>query len=432
MLRPSGERADLRFGRLLLVWAPLALTFLLVTGGTPIANASINRLPGRDHALDLAAFALFLQWTIVLHSPLFVTREIAIKLSVNRAGSRRALRFGVGCAAVIAAVEIVLGATPLGARLLGAFADDPTVIAGAHEAFLYIWPVPFCIAVRAVYQAHQIRVDDTLFVAAGTLVRLAFTAVLGLRIAPHLGIPGALLGALCVTGGIAVETVFAVVRARARAVPPLHSAAPPPSPFRFGLPLMFANALGVASALFFLRIAGDVAEEMQAASLAGFQEVKSLHWLLSSGAFALQSLTTAKVIHDRDRGPMLRFALLVGGGLTLLLCAVAFTPLRRWVLVDLMNEAPDGDVFRLAVPALMVAAAMPLVSAFRFTLRGTLIARGHTRAITLSTVTTLLLLTAIVLLDAFPSAENGALNAYACWIGTSLVELAVLTLAARA
>ena len=45
-LQTDVPRPDLRPGRLIAVWVPLALTFLLVTGSTPVVNAAINRLPG--------------------------------------------------------------------------------------------------------------------------------------------------------------------------------------------------------------------------------------------------------------------------------------------------------------------------------------------------------------------------------------------------
>jgi len=419
-------RADLRLPRLAAVWAPLGATFLLVTGATPVVNASINRLPGRDHAADLASFAVLVACTIVLHSPLFITREIAIKMSVDRAGARRALGFCLSAAGVVAALEIVLGATPLGLWLLRAFTGREEVAAAAHRAFLVVWPAPLLIAVRGVYQAHQIRVDDTLFVGLGTLVRLGFTAVLGLMLAPHLGLGGPMLGALCLTLGIGTETVFSVVRARARARPPASSGAPPVNPLRFALPLMLANMLGVSASLLFLRIAALVPADAQTASLAGYQEVRSLHWLFAAGALALQSLTTAKVREPQDVAPMLRFGLCVGGGLTALFALVAATPLRDWVLVTLMNERPGGQVLALAAPALLVAVGMPLLNAMRFGLRGVLISRGHTRAITLSNLLTLALLAAAITFRLLPSPRNGALNAYLLWIGTLLVEIAIL------
>jgi len=419
-------RADLKLRPLLAVWAPLAATFLLLTGATPIVNASINRLPGRIHEADLAAFAVFLACIIVIHSPLFVSREIAIKLSVDRAGSRRALRFLLGAAAILSLFEIVLGLTPLGAALLGAFSDRPEVVEGAHHAFLVIWPAPLLIVVRGVYQAHQIRVDDTLFVGLGAFVRLLFVAVLGLALAPYLGLSGPMLGALCVTAGIATEEVIAMITARVRARPPEHSDIARLGVWRFALPLMFANMLGVAAVLFYVRIVGLVPADAQKSSLAGYQEVKSLQWLLTSGAMSLQSLTTAKVRKPSDARAMVRFAFLVGGGLSLIFAIGAFTPISRWVLVKLMNERAGGDVLRFARPALMVAAAMPLLQGVRFTLRGVLISRGQTATITVANLITLLLLATTIAFALLPYERNGTLNAYLVWVGLLLLEIGIL------
>jgi Na+-driven multidrug efflux pump len=421
----------LRLGRLFAVWAPLAVTYVLVTGGTPIVNASINRLPGRDHSKDLASFAVFLSCIIVLHSPLLVTREIAIKMSADLAGSRRALRFCLVAGAVVALLEALLGATPLGLSLLGAFTDRADLAGRAHRAFLVVWPVPILVAVRGVFQAHQIRADDTLWVGLGTLLRLILTAVLGLLLAPYLDISGPMLGALCLTFGLVTESVFAVGRAQ-RARPPEHSDVPPLSALRFGLPLMFANLLGVATQLFYLRIAGAVPAEAQEASLAGFQEVKSLHMLIGAGALALQPLTTAKAETDAHVRPLARFAFACGLLLSAIFAVVAFVPpLRDWVLVDLLAEKAGGDVVAFAVPALAVASLLPWFGALRFFLRGVLIARGHTRAITISNVVVLGLLAAAILFGLTPFERNGALNAYCIWLLSLVVEIAILARAIR-
>lgn len=425
--------ADLRLGRLFALWWPLALTYVLVTGGTPIINGSINRLPIEDHTRDLAAFAVFLQCIILIHSPLLVTREIAIRMSVDRAGSRRALLFCLAAGALVSAFEVVLGATALGPMLLGAFTTNADLAQRAHRAFLAVSPVPLLVAVRGVYQAHQIRADDTLFVGLGTLLRLVLTAVLGLLVAPHLDISGPMLGALCLTVGLVAESVFATGRARARARPPERSDIPPPGLFRFALPLMFANLLGVATQFFYVRIAGAVPADLQEASLAGFHEVKSIHLLVGAGALALQPLVTAKAHADTDVPPLRRFALASGMILSVLCALPAFVaPLRDWVLVDLLREKPLGDVARLATPALAVAAALPLLGAMRFFLRGVLIARGHTRAITLSNILILGLLAAVVPLGLLPFPGNGALSAYCVWGVALLLEIAILARAIRA
>lgn len=373
---------------------------------------------------------MFLSIAIVLHSPLFVAREIAIRLSRHVGGARRALRFMLGTAAVIAATEALFGFTPLGRLVAGAFASDPVVVEGAHHAFRIIWPTPFVIAIRGVSQAHQIRSDDTLYVGLGTVVRLGVTAVIGFGVAPHLGISGPVLGGLCVAFGIMVEAVVTVLRTRHvdLAEPDLDGDGP--SALAFAIPLMFANSLGLLAALFFLRVAGEVPAAAQEDSLAAYQEVKSVHWLLASGAFALQSLTTAKVRREEDQGPMMRFALVVGGGLTVVLAALAFTPLRDWLLVDVMGEKAGGDVVRYAGPAFMLAAPMPLLTAIRFSLRGILISRGRSRPITLCNMVTLLIIATALAFDWRVSERNGALNAYVLWVSALVVELALLGRAA--
>jgi len=426
------QRPELRLGRLFAVWWPLALTYLLVTGGTPIINASINRLPGRDHTADLASFAIFLRCIIILHSPLFVTREIAIRMSVDRAGSRRALLFCVGAGVIVAAVEVLLGATPLGAMLIGLFTDSHDLAVRAHRAFLVVCPAPLFIAVRGVYQAHQIRADDTLFVGLGTLVRLGLTALLGLLIAPYLGVSGPMLGAFCLVIGLFAESVFATGRARARAQPPETSDIAAPSALRFALPLMFANLLGVSTQFFYLRTAGAVPQELQEASLAAFQEVMSLHFLLGAGAVALQPLTTAKAQGDADVRPLFRFALASSALLATMCGLLAFVPpLRRWVLVDLLQEKPGGAVVALATPTLAVAAFLPVLAGSRFFLRGILISRGHTRAITLSNVLILGLLALVVGFGLLPFPRNGALSAYTVWGLALVVEILILARAVR-
>ncbi|MFQ5844630.1 MAG: hypothetical protein ACE5JG_06525 [Planctomycetota bacterium] len=425
-------RPDLRLGRLLPVWAPLALTFLLVAGSTPVINASVNRLPGPARLDELAAFAILLRLVILVHSPLFVTREIAIKLSVDRAGSRRALRMCVLAGLAVALLELWLALTPWGRDLFLHLTDRPELAARAHRALVAVVPVPVLIAVRGVFQAQQIRVDDTLFVGLGTLVRLGFVAVLGLIAAPRIGIEGALLGGLCLSLGMAVETAFAVWRGRTRARPPERAVPDGPrlSFLGFALPLMVANLLSVGPHVLYLKLAGRVPAAQAKTSLGAFQEIVALQWLFTAGTLSLQSLVTAKVRARRDAAPMLRFGLGVGAGLSGLLAVICFTPLRDWFLIDVSGQA-DPAVREAVGQAMLICAWLPLVMALRFTLRGLLIARGRSLPISIAMVGSLLLLSAALVLELPPATRNGAWNAYVWWNAALVLEVSILALAAR-
>jgi Na+-driven multidrug efflux pump len=191
---------------------------------------------------------------------------------------------------------------------------------------------------------------------------------------------------------------------------------------------MLANFLGVASSLFYLKMAGDVPSADQAASLATFQEARALQWLVVSGAIALQSLTTAKVRTPDDARAMLRFALIVSGSLTVLFVAcVVVTPVRRFILVELLGEEIGNPVLEFAPPVLLLAAFMPLLQGMRFSLRGVLIARGLTKTITATTILTLLLLATALAFSWSFSKRNGSLTAYVWWIVAVLLEIVLLS-----
>lgn len=422
-------RPDLSIRRLLPIWAPLALTFLLISGSTPVVNASINRLPTATRLEDLAAFGVLLRLVIFLHSPLFVVREIVIKLTVDRAGWRRAFVFCVATGIVMAGIELVLALTPLGRAVLDKLTNEPELAARAHRALLAVSPVPVLIAVRGFYQAQQIRVDDTLFVGLGTLARLIFVAVFGLHIAPALGIEGTVMGGLALSLGLAVETLWAVLRARTLARPPERA----PAGTRrlglagFALPLMFANMLSVTPQLLYLKIAGRVQDPD--VSLAALQEAVSLQWLFTSSTLALSALATAKVHRPGDGKAMLRFGLVVGMALSVLLVLVVFTPLRSWFLTSVLGQR-NADVREAVRVALMLGAWMPLLMAVRFTLRGVLIARGLSKPISVAMVSSLLLLSLSLVFELPPHTANGAFNAYVWWNAALLLELGILARAA--
>lgn len=421
-----GSGGGLRLRRLLALWWPLALTFFLLSGATPVINASINRLPIGHPEADLAAFAVVLSFALFFHSPVLVTREIAIKLSVDAAGQSAALRFCAGAGLIVGGLELLCGLTPAGPLVLRAFTESEPAIAGAHGAIALLSPMPVLIGIRGVFQAQQIRADDTLLVAFGTMIRLVATALFGLALAPHLRISGPQMGALCMTFGVALETAASLWNARKNPRPPATAAGGKPPVLRFALPLMFANFLGVASSVIFLRMAGAVPEASKTASIAAYHQVRSLQWLFVAGAMAIQPLTTAKAETPEQARAMLSFSTGLGVALSVLFGLCAFTPAREFVLVNLMGEKAEGAVVAFATPAMAVASAMPFLNSVRFGLRGVLIARGLTGTISTANLISLGALGGVLALGWYASPGNGAVNAYLWWTVTVLLEIGML------
>ncbi|MFB3067183.1 MAG: hypothetical protein ACE10D_11800 [Planctomycetota bacterium] len=164
-------------------------------------------------------------------------------------------------------------------------------------------------------------------------------------------------------------------------------------------------------------------------SLAALQEAVSLQWLFTSSTLALSALATAKVHRPGDGKAMLRFGLVVGMALSVLLVLVVFTPLRSWFLTSVLGQR-NADVREAVRVALMLGAWMPLLMAVRFTLRGVLIARGLSKPISVAMVSSLLLLSLSLVFELPPHTANGAFNAYVWWNAALLLELGILARAA--
>ena len=78
-------------GRFLHLYFPLALTFLLMSGSSPIVNKGIGHLP--DETIGFAALANAFGICIFLYSPVFCVRDVAQKFIRGRTSYRRTLIF---------------------------------------------------------------------------------------------------------------------------------------------------------------------------------------------------------------------------------------------------------------------------------------------------------------------------------------------------
>ena len=162
------------------LWVPLAFTFLLMSGSSPIVSAGINRLPGSKEALKegLAVFCDAFRAVIFLHAPCFVVRDIAIRSIRDRRTYLRTLGFVLAVAAVCSTIELILALTPLGDLFLRNVVGTPeALIPAAKRAILVFSALPFLIGVRGIHQGIHIHGETTVWVGIGTALRMTGLAL---------------------------------------------------------------------------------------------------------------------------------------------------------------------------------------------------------------------------------------------------------------
>jgi hypothetical protein len=428
--RPPGPDAPFTLRRLFGLWLPLAFTFLLMSGSSPIVTRGIATLPGAK--AGLAAFCDAFRVAIFLHAPTFVVRDIAIRSVRDRRSYHRVLRFTVAVSAVCTVLELVVALTPAGDWLLGEVVrTPPELVAMTKRAILPFAALPLLLSLRGVHQGVHIRGETTRWVGIGTALRLGGIAVFALVLAPHLGIEAAVMGSLCFVVALIVEVI--VNTTSAHRVSPILATRDTGEDdgtmgalARFALPLMIANLGGVLFQPLVSRVAGAAGDPET--SKAALQVLISWVWFFSSTIFAMQALAIAHATRER-LGTLVRFGVLVAAGFSAVFTTVALLPPARDFVLRTIFNVHLADVRTFVSQALPLAIGFPILVLLRALLRGLIVRSGRTGWVMLTTAAGLL---ALFVLDRFGlvgGEENGTIPAVQAWLAALIAEAAISAVA---
>jgi hypothetical protein len=421
---PPPDR-EFTVGRLFRLWLPLAFTFLLMSGSSPIVTAGINWMGG-DSTASLAAFCDAFRISIFLHAPTFVVRDIAIRSIRDRRSYKRNLVFVLGVAVLCSALEFLVALTSVGDWLLGEIVlTPPNLVALTKQALLPFAALPVLLALRGIHQGVHIRGETASWVGFGTALRLLAIAAFSFLVGPRLGLDGAVMGSSAFLIGLVVESSVNLVSAlRKSPVLRVRRADGPEEGYgdlaRFAVPLMIANVTGVLFQPIVSRIAGGGGDP--ATSKASLQVLISWVWFFSSSLFAMQAMTIAHGAGRRRLIVLLRFGLLVAA----IFCGVFLTvalvpPVRDFVLGSVFGVG-DPLLHRFVTDVLPIAIVFPVLVLARALLRGMIVRSGRTGWVFATTAAGLVTLLALDRSGLLATIPNGSLPAVQAWILALVVE----------
>jgi hypothetical protein len=170
--------------------------------------------------------------------------------------------------------------------------------------------------------------------------------------------------------------------------------------------------------------AGIAAALMARASLAAWPVIWGFTILVSGPAWSLQQLTTAMAKDQESYRKVRAFALSLSSLFTLMLVAVAFTPLYGVVMGGVYNLSTElQDVARLGTQLMCL---YPLLMGCQSLLRGVLIRGGCTGAVRAAMTANVLVSATTIFLAVRLFPLNGVVVAAIAVLGGSLAELAWL------
>lgn len=398
---------------LLRFWFPLAATWLMMALEGPYVTAIVARLP--DAAFNLAAYGIAFSIAWIVESPIMMVLTASNALVRCRATLRALRRFTYALNAILTIVLFVIALPSVFAVLAGLMNLPPGIARLAQAATAAVLPWPAAIGYRRFYQGLLVRAGLTRRVAYGTVVRLATMSACAAALAWRGQLPGAVTGAVALSGGVLAEAAASRwmardVVARLEATPPAPDR-PPLTAAAIGAfyaPLALTSVLSLVTLPVITLFASHARRPIE--SLAVIPVVNAFVFLFRSGGFAHQEVVVARGGRDAARDADLRrMTALLGGLASGGLGLVAFTPLARLWFESVSGLPPDLASFAiLPVRVFLLLPALEYLLAWQ---RGRLILDRRTRLVTAGTAVEALGIGAALLLGVAGLDLVGALAA---------------------
>jgi len=188
-------------------YAPLALTMLLMWGGRAALVAILAR--AEDHALALAAWAASWGFVILVANLTRMVQQLVIKYA-DQVPAGRLFALGGWAGGLCSVLLLALGYTPVGQSFLQLLiGSDPALGAAAQQVVRYGLAVPLLVACQNVLQGFCIANHRNRWINGAGLVGVVVTLI-GAQWGVLQGWPGATVGAVSVTLGLAAEVAILV------------------------------------------------------------------------------------------------------------------------------------------------------------------------------------------------------------------------------
>lgn len=379
------QRAILKF------WMPLAATWAMMAAEGPFLAAVIARLA--DPMIGLASYGVAIAFALMVESPVIMLMSAATALIEDATGYRRLRAFANFLNAFATGLLLLILIPAVHTTLFSGLLNLPeSVVRQTYGALWCFLPWPAAIGIRRFLQGVMIRAGRTRLVAYGTVIRLAAMASGAILYGLVLELPGAWVGAAALSTGVVVEAIAARFMARESIRELLH--APPaeedgqgrPLGYReilsFYYPLALTSFLGLAVGPLVTFFMGRAVAPVE--SLAVFPVVHSLLFFFRALGLSFQDAAIALLGRGREGfAELARFAWRLGLALTVILGAIAFTPLADVWFRTVSGLSPELTAF--ALPATRVMVLLPLLGVWLSLERGVLMRNRRTRPITWAT-----------------------------------------------
>lgn len=369
--------------RVLLIWLPLAGSWMLMGAELPALSAIVARLA--EPEINLAAYGgVVFPLALIIEAPIIMLLAASTALSKDWDSYRKIYAFMMVTSAALTALHIAVAFTPLYYFVAEGIIGAPEeIIEPARLGLRIMTPWTWSIAYRRFNQGVLIRFGHARSVTIGTIIRLGADLIV-LAVGYILGnIPGIAVATSAVAAGVVSEAVYIGLRSRPVIQNELRQAAPVNPPLtlmaflKFYIPLAFTSLL----TLLIQPIGSAAISRMPLAleSLAVWPVVIGFSFLFRSLGVAYNEVVVALLDEPGSSPALRRFTGLLIGFVTVLQLILVATPLADIWFAGVSALSPD--LAKLAITGMWLALLLPALNALQSWHQGTILQSRQTRAI---------------------------------------------------
>ncbi len=387
-MRAETETQASLIRRIIKIWWPLAASWLLMAIELPAISAIMARLANPE--INLAAYGgIVLPLALLIESPILMLLAASTTLSKDWSSYQKIRKYMLGAGLALKLLHIAIAFTPLYYVVVQGILGAPAeIVEPGRLGLMIMLPWSWSIAYRRFNQGVLIRFGRSRVIGIGTVVRLS-TEIVVLTVGFLNGtLPGIAVGAAAVAAGVLSEACFIgwrvqpVLREKLRHAPAVEHALTARSFMAFYIPLVMTSLLS----LLIEPLGSAALSRMPNAleSLAVWPVIHGLLFMLQSPGIALNEVVVTFLDRPGAARPLRAFATILIVTTTMLLAAIALTPLSQ--LWFSRVTALPSNLVEIARTGLWLVLPMPAMAALQSWFQGTLLHSRHTRGITESVV----------------------------------------------
>ena len=392
------EKTPLTQSRIFWFWLPLAAMWLMMAIEHPMVAAVIARLPGPES--NLAIFGVTFSLALIIESPIIMLLMAGTALARGKHSYERLLCFTHILAAVLTALHLIIGLTPLYRFIMGSLIGVPAgILEAGRSTFLLMTPWTVAIAYRRLWQGVLIRFHRTGVVPLTIIARLlagGIVLAIGL-LTCRLG--GADLGAIALSIGVTAAAITAYCFVRSTVRTHLSEPSSGDEPLAWGDLLEFYVPLALTSLINLvgrpLLVMGIARAAQPLASLAVWPVIMGVVFIGRSPAFSYQEVVVALIVDKPSFERLRRFAIGLALVLTGSFTLVILTPAARIFYQSISGLS--SELVSYAIMPTLILSVVPGLETLISWRRGLLVHFKRTRTMTQAVGLNVVVLAAVIL-----------------------------------